>query len=290
MAKTVKTTTGTIHLAFFLLKVCNMPLGLIWPTTITFEDLYASVQSLKGGYSAFLHVLQTLQSQLTPWLAAVQANPASFSILSFSLLQIHPAGFPALSTGTYPDTVLDTQAFSLLVEMFNGFLLPLTCELVLATGSVEAQQVLSTFLSQGESAITSASYFGAAIPGRFCPSFLYHFTVANRWPTCLNLLKDLIKAPFLLERALDFDPLVIDLYIANHPQLQLITTDQKSAEMRTRVAHSNAPTLIFCNQAALTQALLSRNRLRKHTQGRHAQHTSSRISLPLPPLSLTHQQ
>jgi hypothetical protein len=109
-----------------------------FPKSVTLEDLFASVRSLKGSYSAFLCVLQALQSQLTPWLAAVQENPASFSSPSFPLLQIHPAGCPVLSTGTYPDTVLDTRAFSPLVEMLNGFLWRLTCDLVLATGSVEA--------------------------------------------------------------------------------------------------------------------------------------------------------
>jgi hypothetical protein len=85
-----------------------MPLGLLWPTTITFEDFYASVKSLKGGYSAFLCILQALKSQLTPWLAAIQTNPIGFASPSFPLLQIHPAGFPALATDTYPDYVLDT--------------------------------------------------------------------------------------------------------------------------------------------------------------------------------------
>jgi hypothetical protein len=75
----------------------------------------------------------------------------------------------------YPDSVLDTRAFSPLVEMLNGFLWRLTCDSILATGSVEARHILSTFsdswLTRGESAITTASYFGAIIPGRLCFGF-----------------------------------------------------------------------------------------------------------------------
>jgi hypothetical protein len=79
MAKTVTTTNGTLHRAFFLPEVCNIS------RTITYEDLYASVKSLKGG-SAFLRVLQALESQLTPWLAAVQAKPDGFASPSILLL------------------------------------------------------------------------------------------------------------------------------------------------------------------------------------------------------------
>jgi hypothetical protein len=145
-------------------------------------------------------------------------------------MEIHKAGFPSLSTSEYPDTVLDTRAFSPLVEMLNGLIWRLTCDSVLATGSTEACHILSTFLAQGETAITPTSYFGTIIPGRFYPSFSYHFTVGDRWPTRLNPLKDLIKAPFVSERVLDFDPLVIDLYMDHHPQLVLITKDEKSTD------------------------------------------------------------
>jgi hypothetical protein len=133
--------------------------------------------------------------------------------------------------GNYPDsTVLDTPAFSPLVEMLNGFLWRLTCDLVLATGSIEACQVLSNFLLCGETTITPASYFSLAIPGCFCPSFSYHFTVGDCWHTHLNPLKDLIKTPFVSERAVGFDPLVINLYMDNHPRLILITKDQQSTD------------------------------------------------------------
>jgi hypothetical protein len=163
--------------------------------------------------------MQALKLQLMPWLAAVQANPDGFA----------SPRFPALATGMYLNSVLDTpRAFSPLVEMLNGFLWRLTCNSVLSMGSVEARHIMLTFLTHGKFTITTASYFGAIIPGRLCPSFSYHFMVGDCWPTRSDPLEDLIKALFLSERFLDFDPLVIDLYMDKHPPLTLVTKDQKS--------------------------------------------------------------
>jgi hypothetical protein len=147
MAGTAKTKQGTLYQAFCLPEVCNMPLGLLWPISINYDDFYASVKSLKSGFSAFLCVLQALKPQLTPWFAAVLASPERFVNPSFPLMEIHKDRFLSLSTGEYPDTVLDTRAFSPLVEMLNGFIWRLMCDSVLATGSIEAHQVLSTFLA-----------------------------------------------------------------------------------------------------------------------------------------------
>jgi hypothetical protein len=63
-----------------------------------------------------------------------------------------------------------------------GLPLGLTCDGVLATGTPDACQLLAIFLAQGESAITSTSYFGAKTPGQFCPN-IYYFKVVNHWPT-----------------------------------------------------------------------------------------------------------
>ena len=229
LAEQITTPSAILSRSFFLPEICDMPLGMAWPTNISFEDFYSSIQSLKGGYSIFLRVLQAIKPQLMAWFVAVNTTSALFICPSFPLLEIHSLGFPALSTGDYPNSILDTQAFSPLLEMLNGFIWRLTSDLVLATGSIEARQVFSTFLQRGETAITPASYFGAAIPGRLCPTFAYHFTVGERWPTRQNPLADLIQAPFLSDRAKDYEPLVIDLYM-----LTLITKDQLSTDAHKR--------------------------------------------------------
>jgi hypothetical protein len=118
--------------------------------------------------------------------------------------------------------------------MLNGFLWRLTSDSVLATGSPEARLVFSTFLTRGKTAITPSTYFGAALPGRFCPSFANHFTVGDCWPTRQSPLADLIKDPFVSERVKDYAPLVIDLHADVHPSMQLITRDQLSTEAHKR--------------------------------------------------------
>jgi hypothetical protein len=143
----VTTPTGFIQHAFFLPEVCNMPLGMAWPTTISYEDFHSSIQCLKGGYLLFLRVLQALQPTLRSWFVAVQLSPVSFISPSFPFMDIHPAGFPTLNTGDYPGSVVDPRAFSPLVEMLNGFIWRLTCDSVLATGSPEARKAFQTFLT-----------------------------------------------------------------------------------------------------------------------------------------------
>jgi hypothetical protein len=101
LAGTAKTKQGIIYQAIFLPEVCNIHLGLLWPASINFNDFYASIKSLKSGYSAFLCILQgALKPQLMPWLAAVQTSPEHFASPSFPLMEIHATGFPALSTCT----------------------------------------------------------------------------------------------------------------------------------------------------------------------------------------------
>jgi hypothetical protein len=200
MAGQITTPSGAVTRTFFLPpEVFNIPLGLTWPTTISYKDFYSSVHGLNKGYSAFLLVLQALEPQLTTWLAAVQLEPTRFGSLSFPFLHIHPAGFTALGSGASPDSIVDARAFSPLVEMLSGYIWRLTSDSVLATGSPKARLVFLTFLARGETAITPASYFGAAIPGRFCPSFAYHFTVGDHWPTRQDPLEDLLKSPFISE-------------------------------------------------------------------------------------------
>lgn len=68
----VSTLTGPVTCAFFLPEVCDVPLWLVWPTS--YDDMYASIHTLKGGCTHFLHVLTTMQPILTPWIMAVQAT------------------------------------------------------------------------------------------------------------------------------------------------------------------------------------------------------------------------
>jgi hypothetical protein len=124
----VSTPTGTVTRAFFLPEVCDLPLGLVWPTAIGYADMYASIHALKGGYTHFFHILTTLEPLLTPWLVGVQVNPEHFMTPCVPFVEIHDIGFTGLDTGDIPPGISNLRAFSPLLEMMNGFVWCLTCD------------------------------------------------------------------------------------------------------------------------------------------------------------------
>jgi hypothetical protein len=77
----VMTLPGTTTQAFFLPEVCDLLLGLVWPTSIRFNDMHASAHALKEGYAHFPLVITTLQPTLSAWLNDVKDNPKKFSTL-----------------------------------------------------------------------------------------------------------------------------------------------------------------------------------------------------------------
>ena len=122
----------------------------------------------------------------------------------------------------------------------------LLCDQVLAIGTLPARTSLAIYLARGETAINADSYFGAQIPGRFCPNFAYHFRVANHWPQRPDPLEDLVKLHLVSLRAQEYDPIVIDLYIAEHPEIRLLTRDQLSFERHRQATprYSSVPTIV----------------------------------------------
>jgi hypothetical protein len=139
--------TGRIHWAFFLPEVCGLPLGMAWPMMLSFTDFYASIISLKSAYSHFLPVLTALQPELTTCLEAVQQDPLCFVSPCIPFLEVHDSGYPDIETGVAPEALVDCRAFSPLHKMVHGFLWRLTCNSILATGTIVAQKHLQTFLS-----------------------------------------------------------------------------------------------------------------------------------------------
>jgi hypothetical protein len=112
---------------------------MAWPMTLSFDDFYASIYSLKSAYSHFLPVLIALQPELSTWLEAVQRDPLPFISPCIPFLEVHDAGYPDIETGVTPEALVDCNAFSPLHEMVHSFLWRLTCNSILATGSIEAQ-------------------------------------------------------------------------------------------------------------------------------------------------------
>jgi hypothetical protein len=138
---------------------------LVWPRTIGYENFLASIQCLRSDYTPFLQGLMALQPQLAPCFSVLQLNPTPFATPSAHFLMIYNKGFPAAQIGESSDLILDVHEFSPIQEMMHGHLWRLTCNGVLATGAPDTCCLLATFLAQGETVITPASYFGAHIPG-----------------------------------------------------------------------------------------------------------------------------
>jgi hypothetical protein len=129
-------------------------------------------------------VLQALKPLLEPWFTTVATDPQLFQISGLHFLPLYDAHFPDIVSGTWLNSAPDPEAFSPVLDMLNGFVWRLWCNRILTSATVMNRTFLKNYLSIGQSAVTTTTYLGAAIPGRFCPKFAYHFKI-DRWPTDL---------------------------------------------------------------------------------------------------------
>jgi hypothetical protein len=92
----------------------------------------------------------------------------------------------------------------------------------------------------GETAITADTYLGMAIPGRLCPNYAHHFTVANGWPTDTTgkkFLAEFQHLPMISFQAQQYDTVEIDLY-----QTEVSVPPLATREEQTSARHkSNTP-------------------------------------------------
>jgi hypothetical protein len=107
----------------------------------------------------------------------------AFVIRGCAFLPVYDLGYPAIDSGHNPETILDNECFSPLLDMLHGHVWRLWCDRILTTDRKMNRNHLQTYLSLVESAITADTYLGVALPGRFCPNYAYHFKVVNGWPT-----------------------------------------------------------------------------------------------------------
>jgi hypothetical protein len=234
-------------LAFFLPEVCNLPLGMRWPTSIGFADFSSSIKAALGkSGDHFISVLTALQPSLEPWFTTVALDHVPFLIQGKPFLSFYDKHFRDIRTGTWPPTILDQQGFSPLADMLHGFVWRLWCDRVLTTGSSMDRTYLHHYLQLGTTAITSATYLGAAIPARFCPNFAFHFQVSNGWPTdsssatTQGFLHEFEHDPLISWQAQQHDRISVDLHEEDPsviPPLQ--TKDQRSsADHRAKTPRS----------------------------------------------------
>jgi hypothetical protein len=172
------------HLRAFLLpEVCNLPVGLRWPTDIGIHDFTASIKAALGKSSGhFETVIQALKPHLDEWFRNVATHPLRFQISGCRFLSFYDDHFPKMDSGEWPPSATDPEAFSPMLDMMNGFAWRVWCERQATTATVLNRNYLTSYLAMGSTAVTAGTYLGAAFPGRFCPNYAYHFKM-NGWPT-----------------------------------------------------------------------------------------------------------
>jgi hypothetical protein len=206
----------TLPRTIFLPEVCNMPTGMRWPVTIGLPDFLSSIQGAYGQASGHFHqALSALGPALALWFQAIAADPSAFVIQSCPFLPMYDIAYPAIDTGINPETILDNEGFSPLLDMLNAHVWRLWCDRILVTDTKINRNHLNTYLSFGESAITADTYLGVPIPGRFCPNYAYHFQVVNGWPTDTQerrFLGEFEHLPLVSYQAQQYARIEVDLH------------------------------------------------------------------------------
>lgn len=152
--------------------------------TIGFTDFFASICAAIGNKNSpsFEAVLNALKTTLEPWLTAIALNHQPFLLTGRLFFPLYDKHFPDILSGVWPESAPDPEAFSPALEMLNGFAWRLWCNRIFMTATLMNRNFLKSYLALGVSTITSMTYLGALIPGRFCPNYAYHFKI-DGWPT-----------------------------------------------------------------------------------------------------------
>jgi hypothetical protein len=180
--------------AFFLPEICSAPLGLRWPTSISFDDFILSITLLGRSYKPFLHTLDSIQPALTAWFEAVNTHPSTFAVHTCSYSSLEASAFPAFADGIYPDSIIDHRGFSPIMDMRYALAWRLHCDKVLTLTTGPCLQHFRTFLQRGTDGIMPDTYLRTMIPGRFCPNFGFHFQPHNKiWPTFFDPLSSTLN-------------------------------------------------------------------------------------------------
>jgi hypothetical protein len=147
-------------------------------------------------------------------------------------LSIEASAFPAFADGIYPDTIIDHQGASPLMDMRYGLAWRLHCDKVLMLTTGPGLQHFCTFLKGGGEGITANTYLKAAIPGRFCPNFGFHFQPHNKiWPTLADPIENFTSVCLVGLKAQDHKLVIIEVHGDRWaPIPALLTRDKRSTE------------------------------------------------------------
>ena len=112
VAETVTSNHRWVYRAIFLPEVCDPPIGMFWPTSISFSVFKDTLECLDRVAPNFMSVVDALDSQLLSWFEKVNADPKAFAIRGIPYHQVKDTVFPDLTTGTYPGSVLSPADLS----------------------------------------------------------------------------------------------------------------------------------------------------------------------------------
>jgi hypothetical protein len=118
------------------------------------------------------------------------------------------------------------------MDMRYGLAWRLHCDQVLTLTTGPGLHHFWTFLQRGADDITSDIYLQAAIPGRFCPNFGFHFKPHNEvWPTLDDPIAH-FKLAFLVGlEAQDYNPVILEVHSDRWaPIPALLTRDERSTQ------------------------------------------------------------
>jgi hypothetical protein len=137
-----------------------------------------------------------------------------------------------LQDGIYPPAIIDHRGFSPLMDMRYGLAWRLHCDQVLTLTTGPGLHHFWTFLQQGADGITSDTYLQAAIPGRFCPNFGFHFKPHNEvWSTLADPIAHFKSAFLVVLEAQDYDPVILEVHSDRWaPIPALLTRDERSTQ------------------------------------------------------------
>ncbi len=235
---TVMSKANTYLRTIFLPEVCNFPLGMRWPIDIGYDDFKRSIQGALGASGAvFQKILNSMQEQLESWFTIVEIDAKNFKIPSCPFLLFYDDNYPGIDNGEWPETIIDREGFSPLLDMMNGYLWRLWCDRMLTTESPVNRRYMNIFLQIGDRVEKKDTYLGADIPGRFCPNFAHHFRVTNGWPTdtaTSSFLREFLHPPLISHQANQYDPVEVDLH---QPELTLDVF--KTREERMSATHQS---------------------------------------------------
>jgi hypothetical protein len=119
------------------------------------------------------------------------------------------------------------------MDMRYGLAWQLHCDRVLTITMGPGLQHFWTFLQRGTNGITRDTYLQAAIPGRLCLNFGFHFKPHDEvWPTLADPIEHFKLASLVGLEAQDYDPVIIEVHSDRWAPIPALLTRNECSTQR----------------------------------------------------------